>query len=102
MLLEEYTDLRLFDPDDEKTYVGWKLRVSQRGQKSGTTKGWQLVCIEQDGEEEGWFLNEEVIKFIGSHVQESVLQIFKKKMRLIKMQTREVGQINWVVNRVGL
>ena len=56
-----------------------------------------MVCILQGGKEDGWFLNEEVIKLIGHISKKLVEGWFKKQMRLFKMQTMVVGQINLIV-----
>ncbi len=37
----------------------------------GITKGWGLVSIDENGEEEVWLLNKDVIELIGLHQQES-------------------------------
>ena len=42
--------------------------------QSGISKGWGLACIDEDGEEEGWLLNKDVIEFIGLHQQDGGLQ----------------------------
>lgn len=37
-----------------------------------------MVCIDQDCEKEGWFLNEEVIQSIRSHLKESGKEVVQK------------------------
>lgn len=37
-----------------------------------------MVFIDQGGEENGWFLNEDVIELIGSQIQEAVIEVVQK------------------------
>ena len=76
-LLEKYRDLMLLDPDTNKTFkvCGGNLEYRRGSQKRGITKGWGLVCIDENGEEEGWLLNKDVIELIGLHSQEGGVQI---------------------------
>jgi hypothetical protein len=39
-----------------------------------------LVCINEDGEEEGWILNEEVVQLIGSHAQADGIEVLHQEV----------------------
>jgi hypothetical protein len=39
-----------------------------------------LVCINEDGDEEGWLLNEEVVQLIGSHQQVDGIEVIHKEV----------------------
>ena len=41
-----------------------------------------MVCIDENGEEEGWLLNEDVIELIGLHSQERGVQIIRNRDEL--------------------
>ena len=43
--------------------------------RTGESKGQGLVCINEDGDEEGWVLNEEVVQFIGSYPQADGIEV---------------------------
>ncbi len=51
-------------------------RVSRR---TGVEKGWGLVCINEECEEEGWVLNEEVIELIGSHAHADEIEVIHQE-----------------------
>ena len=76
-LLEKYRDLVFLDPDTNKTFKVWggNLEYHKGSRKRGITKGWGLVCIYENAEEEGWLLKEDVIELIGLHSQEAGVQI---------------------------
>jgi hypothetical protein len=40
-----------------------------------------LVCINEESEEEGWVLNEEVIELIGSHTQANEIEVINSSRR---------------------
>ena len=70
-ILEKYKDLMFFDPDTGKTFKVWgrNLEFHSGSRRTGVEKGWGLVCINDESEEEEWVLNEENIELIGSHAQ---------------------------------
>ena len=39
-----------------------------------------LVCINEDGNEEGWVLNEEVVELIGSHPQADGIEVIHQEV----------------------
>ena len=43
-----------------------------------------MVCIDENGEGEGWLLNEDVIKLIGLHSQEAGVQIIQNGDELVQ------------------
>ena len=43
-----------------------------------------MVCIDENGEEEGWLLNEDVIELIGLHSQEGGVQIIRNGDELVQ------------------
>ena len=54
------------DPDINKTFKVWggNLEFHRGSQKRCITKGWGLVCIDEDGEEEQWLINEDDMELI--------------------------------------
>ena len=38
-----------------------------------------MVCINEESEEEGWVLNEEVIELIGSHAQADEIEVIHQE-----------------------
>jgi hypothetical protein len=76
-LLEKYKDLMFFDPDTGKTFKVWggNLEFHRGSRRTGVEKGWGLVCINEESEEEGWVLNEEVIELIGAHTQADDIEV---------------------------
>lgn len=85
-LLEKYRDLMFLDPDTNKTFKVWggNLEYHRGSRKRGITKGWGLVCIDENGEEEGWLLNKDVIELIGLHSQEGGVQIIRNGDELVQ------------------
>ena len=76
-ILEKYKDLMFFDPDTGKTFKAWggNLEFHRGSQRTGVEKGCGLVCINEESEEEGWVLNEEVIELIGSQAQADEIEV---------------------------
>ncbi len=61
--MEKYKDLEFYDPVTKKTFKIWADLEFHRGShRTGVSKGWGLVCVYEDGEEERWVLNEEVVE----------------------------------------
>lgn len=60
--------LLFFDLDTRKASTLWggKLEFHKASQRTGVEICWGLVCINDESEEEGWVLNNEVIELIGS------------------------------------
>ena len=69
-----------FDPDTGKTFKVWggNLEFHRGSRRTGVEKGWGLVCINEESEEEGWVLNEEVIELIGAHTQADDIEIIHR------------------------
>ena len=76
-ILEKYKGLMFFDPDTGKTFKVWggNLEFHRGSRMTGVEKGWGLVCINEESEEEGCVLNEEVIELIGSHAQADEIEV---------------------------
>ena len=74
-ILEKYKDLMFFDPDTGKTVKVWgrNLEFHRGSRRTGVEKGWGLVCINEESEEEGWVLND--IDLIGSHAQADEIEV---------------------------
>ncbi len=98
-LLEKYRDLMFLDPDTNKTFMVWggNLEYHRGSRKRGITKGWGLVCIDENGEEEGWVLNEDVIELIGLHSQEGGVQIIRKEDEVQKIGRGGIGRVKYSV-----
>ncbi len=81
-ILEKYKDSVFYDPDTKKTFKVWdgNLEFHRGSRRTGVTKGWGLVCINEDGNEEGWLLNEEVVQLIGSHQQVDGIEVIHKEV----------------------
>jgi hypothetical protein len=77
LILEKYKDLVFYDPDTKKTFKVWggNLEFHRGSHKSGISKGWGSVCINEDCNGEGWILNEEVVQLIGSHPQADGIEV---------------------------
>ena len=60
-----------YDPDTKKTFKVWggHLEFHRGSRKTGVSKDSVLVCIDENGDEEGWVLNQEMVQSIGSHPQ---------------------------------
>ncbi len=63
-ILEKYKDLLFYDPDTKKTFKVWggNLEFHRGSHRTGVSKDWGLVCINEDGNEKGWLLNEELVQ----------------------------------------
>ena len=100
MALGEILGLVIFGSDTENTFKVWggNLEFHRGAQKSGIIKGWGMVCIDQDCEKEGWFLNEEVIQSIRSHLKESGKEVVWKSDNIAENADNGGGwdQLNWV------
>ena len=104
-LLEKYRDLMFLDPDTNKTFKVWggNLEYHRGSRKRGITKGWGLVCIDENGEEEGWLLNGDVIELIGLHSQEGGCRLSEMEMSLFRTQAEmrtqagRIGRVNYSV-----
>jgi len=81
-ILEKYKDLVFYDPDTKKTFKVWggNLEFHRGSRRTATTKGWGLVCINEDGKEEGWILNDEVVQLIGSHAQADGIEVIHQEV----------------------
>ena len=79
-----------FDPDTGKTFKVWGRSLEYRSnQRTGVEKGWGLVCINEESEEEGWVLNEEVIELIGSHARADEIEVMKFR-EIVPLKTTSV------------
>ncbi len=81
-ILEKYKDLVFHDPDTQKTFKVWggNLEFHRGSRRTGVSKGWGLVCINEDGDEEGWVLNQEVVELIGSYRQADGIEVIHKEV----------------------
>ena len=54
-ILEKYKDLVFYDPDTKKTFKVWagNLKFHRGSCRTGVSKGWGLICINDDSDEEG-------------------------------------------------
>ncbi len=52
-----------------------------------------MFFIDENGEEEGWLLNEDVIELIGLHSQEAEVQIIQNGDELVQRMRTQVGMI---------
>ena len=81
-ILEKYKDFVFYDLDTQKTFKVWggNLKFHRGSHRTGVSKGRGLVCINEDGDEEGWVLNEEVVELIGSYRQADGIEVIHKEV----------------------
>ena len=81
-MLEKYKDLVFYDPDTKKIFKVWggNLEFHRGSHRTGVSKGWGLVCINEDGDEDGWVLNEKVVQLIGSHPQADGIEVIHQEV----------------------
>ncbi len=53
------------------------LEFHRGSHRTGVSKGWVLVCINEDSDEEGWVLNEDVVQLVGSHLQANIKEVIR-------------------------
>ncbi len=54
-----------------------------------------MDSIDENGEEEGWLLNKDVIELIGLHTQEAGVQIIQNEDESVRTQAGRIGQANY-------
>ncbi len=71
-----------YDPDTKKTFKVWggNLEFHRGSHMTGVSKGWGLVCINEDGDDEGWVLNKEVVQLICSHPQADGIEVIHQEV----------------------
>lgn len=98
-LLEMCRDLMFLDSDTIKTFKVWgfNLLLLRGSWKRDTTKGWGLVCIDKDGEEDGCLLTKDVIELIGLHQQEGGVQVVRNGDEVVHNTGRGggSGELQW-------
>ncbi len=81
-ILEKYKYFVFYDPDIKETFKVWggNLEFHRGSRRTDESKGWGLVCINEDGNEEWLVLNEEVVQLIGSHPQADGIEVIHQEV----------------------
>ena len=80
-LLKKYKDLIFHDLDNDKVLKIWggNAEFHCANRMLGTNKGWGLVAIDEDGEECGWEINDNLCEMIADREQAAGVEVIRKE-----------------------
>ena len=81
-LLEKYKDLVFYDIDNDKNCRVWdkNLQFYRKNTRLGIDAGWAVVCMNDEGEEFSWYINEHLCELIGSNQQAVGIEVIRQEV----------------------